>query len=256
VLAGSAAEGTADWLSDLDLITYHDQLPSRERLDAVPLAIGGELLEPIFPWSADGYGQRFDLDGLEVQAGQTTVAQWEKRLDDWLGELQPDQPWQKVLGHYLDAVPMHGEDLIAGWKARIATYPESWARPMVEHNLQLFPLWRAYDQMAARDATLWTHQMLVEGAQRVLGMLAGLNRVYWSSFQFKRAHDFEARLRWKPARLADRLDSLFAGEVPAAVAELEALVAETLDLVDEHMPGPDTGRLRATLGARHRAWGP
>ena len=32
-LAGSGAEGTADWLSDLDLVSYHDRMPSRERLD-------------------------------------------------------------------------------------------------------------------------------------------------------------------------------------------------------------------------------
>src|SRR5204862_123847 len=127
-------------------------------------------------------------------------------------------------------------ELVAGWQARIREYPESWARPAVEHHLKVFPIWAAYDQVVARDAQLWTYQMLVEGAQHVLGMLAGLNRVYWASFQFKRAHAFESQLRWKPDRLADRIDSLFTGDTRAATVALEALVAETLDLIDQHIP--------------------
>ena len=120
----------------------------------------------------------------------------------------------------------------------------------------MFPIWAAYDQVVARDAQLWTYQMLVEGAQHVLGMLAGLNRVYWASFQFKRAHAFESQLRWKPDRLADRIDSLFTSDTRAATVALEALVAETLDLIDQHTPDVDTAKVRATIGRRHPAWGP
>jgi hypothetical protein len=256
LLLGSAAEGIADWRSDLDLISYHDRMPGADRIDAVPAALGATRLGDIAPWSGTGYSPRYDLAGLEIQAGHITVAAWEARLDAVLGELKPDEPWQKVLAHYQDAIPLAGADLIEAWKARIASYPEGWARAMVEHHLQVFPIWSVYDQIADRDATLWTHEMLVEGAQRVLGMLAGLNGVYWSSFQFKRAHAFEARLRWKPARLADRVDALLTGDPREAAGRLESLVAETLDLVAEHMPGIDTSRLRATIGERHRAWGP
>jgi hypothetical protein len=231
-------------------------MPPAARIDAVLGSLGAIPVAEIAPWSESGYAPRYDLDGLEIQAGHVTVAAWEARLDEVLGEIKPDGPWQKVLAHYPDALPLAGADLVMGWKARIRDYPAGWARAMVDHHLNVFPIWRAYDQMAARDATLWTHQMLVEGAQGILGMLAGLNGVYWSSFQFKRSHDFAGGLRWKPPRLADRIDSLFRGDVPAAVADLETLVAETLDLVDRHLPGLETGTLRATIGARQRPWGP
>jgi len=231
-------------------------MPPADRIDAVPAALGATRLGDIAPWSETGYSPRCDLAGLEIQAGHITVAAWEARLDAVLGEVQPDEPWQKVLAHYGDAIPLAGADLIQAWKARIAPYPEAWAQAMVEHNLRLFPVWAAYDQMASRDATLWTYEMLVQGAQRVLGVLAGLNRVYWSSFQFKRAHGFEAKLRWKPDRLADRIDVLFTGDPRTAAERLESLVADTLDLVEEQMPDVDTSRLRATIGARHRPWGP
>jgi hypothetical protein len=197
-----------------------------------------------------------DAAPLEIQAGQVTVADWEARIDRVLAEYRPDDPYHKVFAHYADAVPLLGADLVARWQARIKDYPESWAGPAVEHHLKVFPIWAAYDQVAARDASLWTYQMLVEGAQHVLGMLAGLNRVYWASFQFKRAHAFESQLRWKPDRLADRIDSLFTGDTRAATEALEALVIETLDLIDQHLPEVDTAKVRATIGRRHLAWGP
>ncbi len=236
MLLGSAAEGIADWHSDLDLLTYPDTLPPTVGVEAI--------------------GAGLDAAPLEIQAGHVTVADWEARIERVLAEYQPDDPYHKVFAHYADAVPLHGAELVARWQARIAAYPESWARPAVEHHLKVFPIWAAYGQVKARDAQLWTNQMLVEGAQHVLGMLAGLNRVYWASFQFKRAHAFEARLRWKPERLADRIDALFGGDAEAATAGLESLVGETLDLIDEHLPEVDTAKLRATIGRRHPAWGP
>jgi len=205
---------------------------------------------------ADAIVAALEAAPLEIQAGHTTVAEWEARIERVLAEYQPNDPYHKVFAHYADAVPLLGAELVAGWQARIREYPESWSRPAVEHHLKVFPIWAAYDQVVARDAQLWTYQMLVEGAQHVLGMLAGLNRVYWASFQFKRAHAFESQLRWKPDRLADRIDSLFTSDTRAATVALEALVAETLDLIDQHTPDVDTAKVRATIGRRHPAWGP
>lgn len=236
MLLGSAAEGIADWHSDLDLLTYHDTLPPAERVQAIVAGL--------------------DAAPLVIQAGQTTVADWEDRMERVLAEYKPDDPYHKVFAHYADAVPLRGAELVARWQARIAHYPDSWARPAVEHHLNVFPIWAAYDQVVARDATLWTYQMLVEGAQHVLGLLAGLNGVYWASFQFKRAHAFEVGLRWKPERLADRIDALFTADARDAAEGLEALVADTLDLIESHMPEVDASALRATIGRRHSAWGP
>ena len=57
-------------------------------------------------------------------------------------------------------------------------------------------------------------------------------------------------------RQADRIDSLFTSDTRAATVALEALVAETLDLIDQHTPDVDTAKVRATIGRRHPAWGP
>ncbi|MDP9366392.1 MAG: hypothetical protein M3Q10_19575 [Chloroflexota bacterium] len=96
--------------------------------------------------------------------------------------------------------------------------------------------------------------MLVDTSLNLLGVLAGLNRLYFSAFQFKRLRRFAGKMRLAPERLADRLDDLFALEPVAAGSELERLVDEAVTLVEAHMPTVDTAPARRHLGVRHRPW--
>jgi hypothetical protein len=80
-----------------------------------------------------------------------------------------------------------------------------------------------------------------------------LNRLYYSTFQFKRMGKFIAQMEVAPDNFAARLESLFLHD--AAVADrLEALVRETVDLVDLHMPQIDTSLAKQTLGWRQQPW--
>jgi hypothetical protein len=87
-------------------------------------------------------------------------------------------------------------------------------------------------------------------------VLAGLNRLYYSPFQFKRLRRFTARMAIAPVDLADRCDALLRAETSAAVAQVEGLVQETVFLVQAHMPQVDTSTVQQRLGWRQRAWMP
>jgi hypothetical protein len=117
-------------------------------------------------------------------------------------------------------------------------------------------LWYLQDRLAVRDAVLWQYQASVDAAYNLLGILAGLNRLYYSSFQFKRMRSFIAKMTVAPANLAERLESLFQPVRRAAADELERLVSDTLSLVSQHMPEVDTTRPRRYLGRRLEAWQP
>jgi hypothetical protein len=83
--------------------------------------------------------------------------------------------------------PLHGADLIERWRRRRAHMPDALACAMVEHYLrQTMPLWYFADALDRRDATLWVQQTLATNALNVLGVLAGLNRCFYSTFQMKR----------------------------------------------------------------------
>jgi hypothetical protein len=57
-----------------------------------------------------------------------------------------------------------------------------------------------------------------------------------------------------PPRLAERLEALFTTDGHTAALELEALVRETVALVEVRMPAVDTTRARRFLGEWQRPW--
>lgn len=254
LLTGSAAEGGADHLSDLDLIVYHDRLPGDEPVAAARSKIVGWQPRPSPPRSSDALIELFDWQGIECQLLHTTVAEWERQMATVLDEHSTTSLAQKALDGLLGGVALHGGDLIYLWQARAADYPDPLARAMVEQYLTFFPLWQVHERLATRDAMLWEHQILVEASQNILGVLAGVNRLYYSTFQFKRLRRFVGRMRHAPERLADRLAGLFTLARADAAAELERLVSETVALVETHLSEIDTRQVRASLGRRQRPW--
>jgi hypothetical protein len=246
LLTGSAAAGGGDRFSDVDMVVYFDEPPAEERLRAARQAAGAE----------PGEGHKYWIGGVECDVGHVTVATVERQLADVLERFEARSLSQKALEGIVGGVALHGHDLICGWQERARAYPPELARAMVEAHLRFWPIWRVDDWVAARDMTLWRHHTLVESSHNLLGILAGLNRLYFSPAYFKRLHRFVARMAVAPDRLADRLEALFTSERAAAVADLERLVEQTVALVEARMPDVDTRQVRRDLGARRPTWRP
>jgi hypothetical protein len=253
LLTGSAAEGLSDRWSDLDVVVYHDELPPEPAIDAVRLRLAGGDLMVLTPWDGESYGQSFPLRGVECQVGHSTVARTDREIDRVLVELDVDSPLQKAFDGMAHGIPLYGEALLLAWQDRLADYPDPLRRAMVERHIHIPPMWIADERMATRDATIFRHQMLVQAALNLLAVLAGLNRVYFSSFQFKRMHAFAARLALAPPDVANRLERLF--DNPHRAGEgLEALVVEMLALVERELPDLDMTRARRWVGRRPGPW--
>jgi len=110
------------------------------------------------------------------------------------------------------------------------------------------------ERFFSRDATLWFHQVRVEILQNVLGALAGLNRVYYTTFQFKHAAAFVRQLKVAPDNLNDRIEAALAAGHHEAVRQLEALVRETLALVERELPHLDTSTARRRIDHKPEPW--
>src|SRR5258708_127757 len=155
----------------------------------------------------------------------------------------------------MEGRPLHGDELIRGWQARAAAFPQALRRATVEHYLRkVFLVWYSEAHMSRRDARLWLEQELIQIAFSVLGVLAGLNRMYFSPFQFKRTHRFVSQMTIAPIDLADRIDKLFEVPPSSAIRQAEQLVSETLELVRCHLPAADVSGLRRHLGEREQPW--
>jgi hypothetical protein len=169
--------------------------------------------------------------GVECQFGHTTITAWENDIAQVVERLDVDTPLQKALSGTLECIPLYCDALIQNWKERITDYPDALAQGLVAQHLRFNPVWLLEERVATRDATLWWNRMLLDTSHNLLAVLAGLNRVYFTTFQFKRMRRFINQLQITPNDLAARLDGLFCEDRRSAADELEALVRETLDLV-------------------------
>ena len=127
---------------------------------------------------------------------------------------------------------------------------------MVKKYLAFFPIWGLEPHFRTRDATVWRYQVLVEAAQNIVGILAGPNGLYFTTFQFKRMGRFLNQMTVAPVDLATRLERLFQADSPTALAELETLVSETIVLVETYLPTVDTAKAKRRLGWRQSEWQP
>jgi predicted nucleotidyltransferase len=254
LLAGSAGRGDADFWSDIDLLLYVDVIPPEETLDEIRKAVGGtnpvRREQPTEHFS----GEEFELEGVRTEVSFATVARTESRLDELLDRLEAvDSPLQKSLSGILHGLPLHGHELIGRWQARLRDYPEPLRRAMILRHWRFHPLWYHVGHMSARDAELWRLDTLLDAAFDVLGVLAGLNRVYFARFQLTRLRAFIATLPAAPPDLADRLESLFSVDAATAAEELGRLVAETRALVRAEFPDLELP-LRFATDARQSPW--
>lgn len=256
LLTGSAAEGLGDYFSDLDLIAYYDRLPSDDQLAAARELVHATDVRASTGGESEAFIEEYVLHGVECQVAHIMISSWERDMASVLEEFAPATLVEKAIMGLLDGVALHGDDLIKSWQARAGAYPEELARATVEHHLRFFPLWLATERWSSRDATIFYHQMLVETSLNLLAVLAGLNYLYFSTFQFKRLHRFVGKMRLAPERLADRLDHLFTLDPVHAGATLERLADETVTLVEAHMPTVDTAAARRLIGVRHSPWSP
>jgi predicted nucleotidyltransferase len=238
LLAGSAGRGDADEWSDIDLLLYVDELPPTALLEVLRLAIGGVEPRPKKRHEDEADGIEFFLEGVLVEVSYHTIAAVDRALDGLLVDLtELDQPWQKLALGILEGLAMEDDGTIEGWRRRLENFPEPLRRALIElHWSDLFPLWHWVDSLDARDCEPFRLEMLVDGILRLLGVLAALNRVYYSRFHLKRVGDLVASFAVAPANLKARLDAL--SELPPreAADELGALAAEIRALVQAELP--------------------
>jgi hypothetical protein len=233
LLGGSAVTGDADEHSDLDLLLYYETLPGDEAIAAARAELGGTGLKAIAPRSEAGIVEQFDVDGVPCQVGHLAIAEVEADIERLAVELDPDPFLLKAAGGLHEGLALHGADAIGRWRVQSA-FGDELQQAIVDRHWKIFPLWRLQEHIAARDALIWRQQILVEAAFDLLAVLSAANRVWFSSFQFKRTRRHVARLHSAPPDLADRLESLFSLDGPAAAAELERLTEETREILTTH----------------------
>ncbi|HEU5297370.1 MAG TPA: hypothetical protein VFU71_21510 [Burkholderiaceae bacterium] len=237
---GSTIDGPADTRSDVDMSIVFEQLPDEAELVAACRSAGGGA----WNWRSgnlheEGLAVSFHLEGIEVQVVYTDPHKLQADLDELLVEHKPDTLNHKIAEGLLKAQPLIGPEPLELWRAQVAAFPAELADAMMRHYLAEPTQWKWFGLLLHRDADLWSRQLLVEACYRLFGVLAGLNRCYFTTFQFKRVRRFAHRLAIAPSNLVERVESLLVAPLPDAFASLYALDGEVLALLAQHAPQID-----------------
>lgn len=255
MLTGSVSEGESDFYSDLDIILYFETIPSIEILQKAREENGGsELFMQLGHPDEAHYIESYFVHGVECQFGMTTVSAWEEDVATVLVKLDVESVLQKALSGMESCIPLIGEGLIATLKQQAANYPHSLSRAMVEKYLHFPSVASLWNRLESRDATIWRQSAMVESSQNILGVLAGLNQLYYTTFQFKRMNIFINKMQIAPPELSSRIESLFTLPARECCEELEKLIVEVVELVEKEMPDVDTCKTKKRLGWRYPRW--
>jgi predicted nucleotidyltransferase len=262
LLGGSAARGHADRYSDIELFVIWREPPTEADRAMAIAAAGGDLVT-LYPvedsdsgplwqdaWKIGRLGDE-PFTGVEVDGSHLLVGTVERVLRAVIDLCDPDPTKQVAVGGILYSIPLHGAQLIAEWQTRAARYPDGLRLAVVRAHAQIEGLWRL-DAYAARDNPVAGYQVLTAAHEDLLHVLLGLNRTYYSGFKSLTAVVRELRIA--PQDLLERIRASYPLEVGRSKEMLTALVDETHDLVEAHLPEIDVERLREILRYDRPLW--
>lgn len=252
LLTGSVAQDRVDAFSDIDMILYHIQLPELAEyhgLVAEAEASGGRLYGGAPP---EGFALFKFMDGVKVDLAYTTVAETEQSLAAFLADPKVEDANQLIIARGIrDGVALHGAELIGSWQARLAECPPALSERLVAANLRgYYGRWVLTHMGADRGDYLFLHEALVDASRKLLLLLYGLNRT-WPTGKVKGLRHAAPELPIAPPDFAGRVEAMLTANPHQAVSELLALLEDSYDLVDRHMPVISTETARAAL-----AWEP
>ena len=248
-VSGSVVDELADERSDVDMSVVYDTLPERESLlEACRRAGGTDWFWHAGDLAEGGLVVALRIDDIEVQIGCSDAKTLDKHLDELLVEHKADTPTHKLGEGILKAEALAGAERLAVLKARLAVFPPELGQAMIEHFVRQGAPWRAVSQLLHRDGELWCRELLVDACYALFGVLAGLNRRYFTTFQFKRMTRFANGLALAPADFAARVQRLLLAPARAAFVQLHGLEGEVLELLAAHAPATDLSAVRRRRG--------
>jgi hypothetical protein len=244
-VSGSVVDELADERSDVDMSVVFDALPEPAALlEACRRAGGTEWFWHAGELADDGLVVALRIDGIEVQIGYSDAKTLDAHLDELLVDHKADTPTHKLGEGILKAEALAGAERLAALKARLALFPPELGQAMVEHFLRQGAPWRAVSQLLHRDGELWCRELLVDACYGLYGVLSGLNRRYFTTFQFKRMTRFASSLALAPADFAARVQDMLLAPPRAAFVQLHGLEGEVLELLAAHSPATDLSAVR------------
>ncbi len=253
MIAGSVGRGVADEYSDVEVGVFWSEAPSNDERRALAEGVGFVPPSSLSAFESrpdDPAGEEADEDiyvggdrssGFNVEIKHKTVDICERVLHEMFVDGVPhDDRLAEAVAH---SIPLYGHDLLARWQAVIARYPAALATRVARERLRLSP-WHLAEMFADEGDTMLLREQLSYTVGNLVCALGAVNRVFvmpdkWMAWSVE-------RLDIAPPELLRRIHWVFALAPHAACREARALVEETFELVNTHLPDVGVEELRET----------
>ncbi len=252
IIGGSVSRGHADRWSDVEIGVFWSEIPP-EPVRA-NLAVNASLRN----WqtfsgttSVGGIEEDADADGIKIDLVHMDTPAVERLVHDVVDRADAALHKQVVVAAIRDGVPIHGAVLLKRWRDLVDHYPPALRLAMAKDHLMFGPhAWLV--MLAERGDLLPLHELLCRIETSVLGILLGVNGMYAPSVTPKWTRHLIERFEIAPDDLAHRFDQMLTGDAKTAVHHADRLIAETLTIVERHLPEIDTTRVRSRIAQTPR----
>lgn len=249
---GSVARSRADKFSDVEMAIFWAVSPSDiQRQDAVTRAGGtGAKLSPYEP-AYQAWTEEYLVSGVKIDVGHWTMSSIETMIHDVILRYDTTFSKQTTLSIIQHAAVLYGEDQLQSYQAQIAHYPEELARAMVLKHLS-FSEFGSRKMLAIRNEVPLLYANHCRSIQQLMGVLLGLNRIYYPGFKWTREVIKEMGLT--PVNTFPRFERIFHAGALEGTCELETLIEEVFDLVEANFSGIDVGACRERFRQPYPSW--
>src|SRR4051794_31656042 len=212
IVHGSVARDLADRYSDIEMCAFWDDQPPDEARMSVYREAAGTALH-FYSWDEDNgeWSEDYVVGDVRIDMSHRTIAGTEELISDLIKRHDPTLYKQDTASLILSCIPLHGEELIARWRERLAIYPDELARAMVTLYLDFEPPYKL-ETFAERGEMLPFYRLVVESEKRIWHVLMGLNRIYMPHLGYKWTTQLAARMRHAPPNVAERLKEILLAE--------------------------------------------
>lgn len=233
LVVGSVARGNPDQWSDIDCtVLCHTMLTPQER-EELMLANGGTNRFTL--GDENGGMDQYIVDGVVCQFGIATLKQTQEIINSVVAEQNTDPDSHCIMGGVSEALPLYGTEIVEQLRSAASVYPDELANAMVKAHLNFRPTSFFQHRLAGRDDIFLLHEMLTAACRNIMGVLAGLNRLY-PEHNYKRADRFISRMEVAPPNLAARFRRILGTEAFGPFTTLGEVIEELFQLVRQHMP--------------------
>ncbi|MCP3030981.1 DUF4037 domain-containing protein [Halobacillus sp. A1] len=231
-IAGSISREWEDEHSDIELHVLWGEGPSEDDRRIPVERLNGKMIS-FYEYEDEEWSETYEMEQKKLEMSHFLTQTVVRKIQKVTREFQVDIEDQCIAASVHFGIPLYGEELLDGLKAKVLVYPEALSHSMIEAHSNLGPRWKHRHTLLEREDWLMFYSLMASTQEKVMGLLFGLNCMYVHHPAYKWQKQSLELMNIKPDQLKERLESVFLSSPAKGLKDLESVVEDLQILVDE-----------------------